>query len=67
MTAGKRWVVERTNAWFNVYKKMVWCTERRGRVIDFWIGFILVMIVVRRLVRQGWRHYRWDTRPARQP
>src|SRR5680860_886732 len=32
VTAGKRWVVERTNAWMNAYKKLVWCTERRGRV-----------------------------------
>jgi IS5 family transposase len=32
---GKRWVVKRTNSWHNAHKKLVWCTERRGRVIDF--------------------------------
>ena len=34
-----RWVVERTNAWHNAHKKLVWCTEREGRVIDFWVAF----------------------------
>jgi transposase len=28
----KRWVVERTNSWSNAHKKLLWCTERRGRV-----------------------------------
>ena len=27
-----------------------WCTERRGRVIDFWIAFSEVVIVVRGLI-----------------
>jgi hypothetical protein len=35
----KRWVVERTNSWHNAHKKLVWCTERRGRVVDFWVAF----------------------------
>jgi hypothetical protein len=33
-------VVERTNSWQNAHKKLVWCTERTGRVIDFWIAFL---------------------------
>ena len=33
--ATKRWVVERTNSWSNTHKKLVWCTEREGRVVDF--------------------------------
>jgi len=37
--ATKRWVVERTNSWQNAHKKLVWCTEREGRVIDFCIAF----------------------------
>jgi IS5 family transposase len=45
----KRWVVERTSSWNNAHKKLAWCTERRGRVIDFWIAFSEVVIVVRRL------------------
>ena len=37
LQATKRWVVEGTNSssWDNAHKKLVWCTERRGRVIDF--------------------------------
>jgi hypothetical protein len=34
LQATKRWMVERTNSWNNTYKKLVWCTERRERVID---------------------------------
>jgi Transposase DDE domain len=32
LNATRRWVVERTNSWQNAHKKLVWCTERRGRV-----------------------------------
>jgi transposase len=39
LQATKRWVVERTSSWHNAHKKLVWCTERRGRVIDFWVAF----------------------------
>jgi IS5 family transposase len=41
----KRWVVERTSSWHNAHKKLVWCTERRGRVIDFWVAFSEVVII----------------------
>jgi transposase len=64
---GKRWVVERTNSWHNAHKKLVWCTERRGVVIDFWIAFSNVVIVVGRLIREAWIHCRWQGRPHRRP
>ncbi len=67
ITVGKRWVVERTTAWTNAHKKLVWCTERRAVVIAFWIAFSAVIIIVGRLVREGWRRYRWDRRPRRKP
>jgi len=67
LRAGLRWVVERTNSWHNAHKKLVWCTERRGRVIDFRIAFSNVVIVVGRLVREAWTRHRWETRPARRP
>ena len=67
LRAGLRWVVERTNSWHNAHKKLMWCTERRGRVIDFWIAFSNVVIIVGRLVREAWTRYRWETRPARRP
>jgi transposase len=65
--ATNRWVVERTSAWHNAHKKLVWCTERAGRVIDFWVAFSDVVIIVRRLIREGWVRYRWEGRPSRRP
>ncbi len=67
LQATKRWVVERTNSWHNAHKKLLWCTERRGRVIDFWIAFSNVVIIVRRLIRKAWTRYRWEGRPSRRP
>jgi len=67
IAAGQRWVVERTNAWFNAHKKLVWCTERRAAVVAFWIAFSAVLIIVGRLVREAWTRYRWETRPPRRP
>jgi hypothetical protein len=67
LRAGMRWVVERTNSWHNAHKKLVWCTERWGQVIDFWVAFSDVVIIVRRLIREAWIHYRWEGRPSRRP
>jgi IS5 family transposase len=67
LQATKRWVVERTNSWHNAHKKLMWCTERRERVIDFWVAFSEVVIIVRRLIREGWSLYRWEGRPYRRP
>ena len=44
--ATKRWVVERTNSWTNAHKKLAWCTERRGRVVGFWVAFSSAIIIV---------------------
>ena len=65
--ATNRWVVERTSSWSNAHKKLLWCTERVGRVIDFWLAFSGIVITVGRLVRSGWTHYRWEGRPCRRP
>ncbi len=67
LNATKRWVVERTNSWHNAHKKLLWCTERQGRVVDFWVAFSEVVIIVRRLIREGWSRYRWNGRPCRRP
>ncbi len=67
LRATKRWVVERTNSWTNAHKKLMWCTERRGRVIDFWVAFSNVVTIVGRLVREAWIRYRWEGRPSRRP
>jgi len=65
--ATNRWVVERTNSWQNAHKKLVWCTEREGRVIDFWMAFSNVIIIVGRLIRKAWTRYHWESRPSRRP
>jgi IS5 family transposase len=68
--ATNRWVVERTSSWqakLAHKKKLLWCTERVGRVIDFWVAFSEVVIIVRRLAREGWMRYRWEGRPSRRP
>jgi hypothetical protein len=67
LVATKRWVVERTNSWHNAHKKLVWCTERRDKVIDFWIAFSEVIVTVGRLIREAWTRYRWERRPRRRP
>jgi hypothetical protein len=58
---------ECNNSWHNAHKKLVWCTERWGRVVDFWVAFSEVVIIVGRLIREGWSRYRWEGRPSRQP
>ena len=65
--AGRRWVVERTHAWGNQYGKLRWCTERRRLVVEFWLLLALALIVVGRLIRRAWTHYRWEGRPRRRP
>ena len=67
LAATGRWVIERTHAWTNAHKKLVWCTERRLVVIAFWLTFSAVLITVGRLVREGWSRSRWDERPRRKP
>ena len=53
LRAGLRWVVERTNLQHDAHKKLLWCTEREGWVIDFWIAFSNVVVIVRRLIRKS--------------
>ncbi len=63
----KRWPVERTNAWGNQFYKIARCTERRTRVIGAYVSLAHAIITLRRLIRQAWTLYRWDTRPKRRP
>ena len=61
--------IERTNSWPAklAHKKLVWCTERREPVVDFWVALSDAVVIVRRLVREGWILYRWEGRPPRRP
>lgn len=63
----KRWPVERTNAWGNQFFKIARCTERREEVVDAYLSLAHAIITLRRLIRQAWTLYRWDTRPKRRP
>jgi transposase len=65
--AGRRWHVERTNAWHNSFNRLQRCYERSETVIDAFFDLADAIITVRRLIRQAWTLYRWDTRPARRP
>jgi len=65
--ATTRWPVERTNAWGNQFKKLAWNTERCDPVIEAFLAFAHAIITLRRLIRQAWTLYRWDTRPPRRP
>ena len=65
--ASRRWPVERTHAWGNQFKKLVWNTERRDQVIDAFLALAHAIITLRGLIRCAWTLYRWDTRPPRRP
>jgi transposase len=65
--AGRRWVIERTHAWGNQYGKLRWCTERRRRVVEFWLALANAAIICSRLIRRAWTQYRWHGRPRRRP
>ena len=65
--AGQRWHIERTNAWHNNFNKLQRCYERSETVIDAFFDLADAIITLRRLIREAWTLYRWDTRPARRP
>jgi len=65
--ASRRWPVERTNAWGNQFKKLVWNTERCDPVIDAFLALAHAIITLRRLIRRAWTLYRWEHRPPRRP
>jgi transposase len=68
LQTGARWVVERTNSWHTRgFRKLQICTERRISVIDAFIALAGAIIITRRLIREGWIRYRWDSRPKRKP
>jgi transposase len=60
---GRRWVVERTNSWFNDFGKLRRCTERRQQCVDAYLDLAAAIITIRALLRAAWLLYRWDSRP----
>jgi transposase len=65
--AGRRWHVERTNSWHNANNRLQRCYERDPSVIDVFFDLADAIITLRRLVREAWTLYRWDSRPAKRP
>ena len=65
--AGKRWHVERTSSWHNAFSRLQRCHERNEDVIDAFFDLADAIITARRLIREAWTLYRWDSRPARRP
>ena len=64
LQAGKRWVVERTQAWMNGFGKLRRCTEKSGRVVDFYLFLAAAVVVARRLIQRARLRYRWPGRPT---
>ncbi|MFJ5220168.1 IS5 family transposase [Streptomyces sp. NPDC088354] len=62
--AGKRWVVERTHSWMNDYGKLRRCTERSGKVVDFYLYLAATLVTLRMLIRRATSRYRWGDRPT---
>jgi hypothetical protein len=54
--------VERSHAWLNAFGNVRWCTERRRACVVSWLALACVIVIIRRLVRRAWTHYRWDGR-----
>ncbi len=63
LRVGKRWVVERTQAWMNGYGKLRRCTEKASRVVDFYLFLAAAFVVVRCLIQRARSRYRWPGRP----
>ncbi len=62
--AGRRWVVERTQAGMNGHGKLRRCTERDAAVVDFSLVLAATVVVVRALIRRARQTYRWPGRPT---
>ena len=64
LQAGKRWVVERTQAWMNGYGKLRRCTERHGAIVDFYLFLAAAFVTVRMLIQRARTRFRWPGRPT---
>ncbi|WP_043269946.1 IS5 family transposase [Streptomyces sp. CT34] len=62
--AGKRRVVERSHSWMNGFGKLRRCTEKRSRVVDFYLYLAAAIVTLRMLIRRATPLYRWANRPT---
>jgi hypothetical protein len=64
--AGKRWMIERTHSWMNGYGKLRRCTDRDGRIVDFYLYLAAAFVTIRQLIQRARSLYRWTGRPTTQ-
>jgi transposase len=64
LQVGKRWVVERTQAWMNGFGKFRRCTETAATAVDFYLFLAAAFVVVRCLIQRARTRYRWPGRPT---
>lgn len=62
--ASRRWPVERTQAWMNGFGKVRRCTERRARVVEFYLFLAAAFVTTRLLIQRARASYRWEGRPT---
>jgi hypothetical protein len=46
------------------YGKLRRCTERNGKVVDFYLYLAAALVTIRQLIQRARARYRWDTRPT---
>jgi transposase len=64
LQVGRRWVVERTQAWMNGYGKLRRCTEKQATIVRFYLALAAAVVVTRCLIREARPRYRWPGRPT---
>ena len=61
--AGRRWHIERTNAWHNAFVRLARWWERRTTVIDAFFDLADTIITIRSRIRQATTTHRWTHAP----
>lgn len=60
LQVGKRWIVERTQAWMNGYGDLRRCTDRDGAIVGFFLA--AAFVTARALLRATRQTHRWSGR-----
>lgn len=47
----------------NGFGRLRRCTDRRSRVVDFYLYLAAAIVTLRMLIRRATPRYRWDERP----
>ena len=56
--------LERTHSWMNGYGKLRRCTDRDGKIVDFYLYLAATFVTIRALIREARTRYRWNSRPT---